>query len=178
MKFSNINRDRRREVADLFRSCFTSSEGAEEGDTIATLADELANAIDGETVFCFAAFECEVIVGAVFFTKLEFESPTQVYMLSPVGVLTPSQGQGIGTKLIAFGLNVMQAHGAQVAVTYGDPAFYSKTGFLPLPESRLKAPMPLSMPYGWLGQSLTEEPIPTLSDCPKCFGAFYDPKYW
>ena len=178
MEFRNIGRDYSREVTDLFRSCFTSSEGAEEGDAIATLADKLANAIDDESVICFAAFESEAIVGAVFFTKLNFESPAQVYMLSPVGVLTPRQGQGIGTKLIAFGLSGMQARGAQVAVTYGDPAFYSKAGFLPLPENRLQAPMPLSMPFGWLGQSLTEEPIPTLSDRPKCNGAFNDPKYW
>lgn len=178
MEFRSIGREHSREVTDLFRSCFTSSEGAAEGDAIAALADDLASAIDEETVFCFAAFESGTIVGAIFFTKLAFESPAQVYMLSPVGVLTPRQGQGIGTKLIAFGLSGMQALGAQVAVTYGDPDFYSKVGFLPLPEDRLTAPMQLSMPFGWLGQSLTEAPIPTLSDRPKCIGAFNDPKYW
>jgi len=178
MEFKSIGRDHSREVTDLFRSCFASSEGADEGDAIAALADTLAIAIDDVSVFCFTAFESEALVGAIFFTKLSFESPVQVYMLSPVGVLTPRQGKGIGAKLIAFGLSAMQARGAQVAVTYGDPDFYSKLGFLPLPEDRLQAPMPLSMPFGWLGQSLTEEPIPTLSDRPKCVGAFNDPKYW
>jgi predicted N-acetyltransferase YhbS len=178
MEFRSIGRGHSREVTNLFRSCFTASEGAEEGDAIAALTGQLTSAIDDESIFCFAAFESEAIVGAIFFTKLAFESPAKVYMLSPVAVLTSRQGQGIGKKLIAFGLSGMQARGAQVAVTYGDPGFYSKVGFLPLPEDRLRAPMPLSMPFGWLGQSLTQAPIPTLSDRPKCIGAFNDPKYW
>ena len=178
MEFRSIRSDRSREVTDLFRSCFTSSEGAEEGVAIAALAEGLASSIDEESVVCFAAFESEAIVGAIFFTRLVFEAPLQVCMLSPVAVQTSRQGQGIGTKLIAFGLNGMKARGAQVAVTYGDPDFYGKVGFLPLSEDRLKAPMQLSMPIGWLGQSLTEAPIPTLSDRPACIGAFNDPKYW
>jgi predicted N-acetyltransferase YhbS len=178
MEFRSIGRDHSREVTDLFRSCFTSSEGAEEGDAIAALAEVLASAIDDESIFCFAAFESEAMVGAIFFTRLTFESPAQVYMLSPVAVLTRRQRQGIGKKLIAFGLSGMQARGAQVAVTYGDPEFYGKLGFRPLPEESLQAPMKLSMPFGWLGQSLTEAPIPTLGDRPKCVGAFNDPQYW
>jgi predicted N-acetyltransferase YhbS len=178
MEFRSIGREQAREVTELFSSCFTSSEGAEEGDAIASLAHELAITIDDDSVFCFAAIESQTIVGAIFFTKLAFKSPAQVYMLSPVGVLTPQQGQGIGTKLIEFGLCGMQAHGAQVAVTYGDPDFYSKVGFFPLPADCLQAPMQLSMPSGWLGLSLTKSPIPTLSDRPTCVGAFNDPKYW
>jgi putative acetyltransferase len=178
MEFSRISSGRSREVTDLFRSCFTSSEGAEEGAAIAALAEGLASSIDEESVFCFAAFESQAIVGSIFFTKLVYEAPLQVYLLSPVAVQTSRQGQGLGKRLIAYGLNSMKDHGAQVAVTYGDPDFYGKVGFLPLSEDRLKAPMQLSMPFGWLGQSLTASPIPTLADRPACIGAFNDPKYW
>jgi predicted N-acetyltransferase YhbS len=178
MEFKSIGRDHSTEVTDLFRSCFTSSEGAAEGAAVAALAEALAGAIDDGDILCFAAVDNEALVGAIFFSKLAFESPAQVYMLSPVGVRTARQGQGIGTKLIAFGLKAIRARGAQVAVTYGDPNFYRKLGFLPLPEDRLRAPMELSMPLGWLGQSLTASPIPTLGDRPKCVGAFNDPKYW
>lgn len=99
-------------------------------------------------------------------------------MLSPVAVLTSRQGQGIGKKLIQFGLDRMRARGADIAVTYGDPDFYGDVGFLPLSEDCLKAPMKLSMPFGWLGQSLTASPIPVFKDRPTCVAAFNNPAYW
>jgi putative acetyltransferase len=178
MDFRKIGRDRSREVTDLFRACFTASEGADEGEGIAALAQALAGNVDEDSVFCFGAFEGEAIVGAIFFTRLVYEAPLRAYMLSPVAVETSRQGNGIGKSLIAFGLDVMRARAAQVAVTYGDPDFYQKLGFLALSEDRLKAPMKLSMPFGWLGQSLTEATIPFLGDRPACVEAFNDPKYW
>jgi len=63
-------------------------------------------------------------------------------------------------------------------VTYGDPSFYSKVGFQPLSENVIQAPLMLSMPEGWLGQSLTKEPIPTVNDRPRCVKEFNDPVYW
>ncbi|MCP9821019.1 N-acetyltransferase [Synechococcus sp. Cruz-9H2] len=178
MEFRSIDRKYSQELADLFRSCFTSSEGEAEGESIAALAAELAESIDDESVFCFVAIESDAAVGAIFFSKLTFESPARVYMLSPVAVLTSRQGQGIGKKLIEFGLNSMRARGAEIAVTYGDPDFYGDVGFLSLSEDCLKAPMKLSMPFGWLGQSLTASPIPVFKDRPTCVTAFKNPAYW
>jgi putative acetyltransferase len=33
-------------------------------------------------------------------------------------------------------------------MTYGDPAYYGKVGFLPVAEHVVPAPFPLSMPIG------------------------------
>jgi len=55
-----------------------------------------------------------------------------------------------------------------VVITYGDPSFYSKVGFEPLSEKIIKAPVTLSMPDGWLAQSLTEDPVPVINERPTC----------
>ncbi|MCP3875224.1 MAG: GNAT family N-acetyltransferase, partial [Desulfobacteraceae bacterium] len=47
-----------------------------------------------------------------------------------------------------------------------------------LSESVIQAPLKLSMPEGWLGQSLTEEPIPTIKERPACVKEFNDIAYW
>lgn len=99
-------------------------------------------------------------------------------MLAPVAVSTEHQGKGVGQALINYGLNELKNRSVDIAITYGDPAFYRKVGFLPLSEKIIQAPLTLSMPEGWLGQSLTDDPIPTITDRPKCVEAFNNPVYW
>lgn len=60
----------------------------------------------------------------------------------------------------------------------GDPAFYSKVGFQSIDEARLRSPMPLSMPQGWIAQSLTEQPLPLLTNKPNCVQQFVKPDLW
>jgi len=56
--------------------------------------------------------------------------------------------------------------------------YYSQVGFRALPENVIQAPLRLSMQEGWLGQSLTEQPIPPIHERPTCIKAFNDPAYW
>jgi predicted N-acetyltransferase YhbS len=99
-------------------------------------------------------------------------------MLAPVAVSTPHQGKGIGQELIKHGLDALRQRSVSVVVTYGDPSFYGKVGFESLAESVIRAPLDLSMPAGWLGQSLTANPIPTIPERPTCVAEFNDPAYW
>jgi predicted N-acetyltransferase YhbS len=99
-------------------------------------------------------------------------------MLAPVAVSTEHQGKGVGQALINYGLNELKNRSVAVAVTYGDPSFYSKVGFRALSENVIQAPLKLSMPEGWLGQSLTGEQIPTINERPKCVKEFNKPVYW
>jgi predicted N-acetyltransferase YhbS len=166
------------EVADLFKAVFTSSEGEQEGKLIGELASKLSSGIDGQEIICIGAYEDDSIIGSIFFTHLRFNEAIRVYMLAPVAVSTRHQGRGIGQALIGYGLDELRCRSVDVVVTYGDPAFYAKTGFQALSENIIKAPQKLSMPEGWLGQSLTEAPIPTLEERPECVRAFNDPLYW
>ena len=118
------------------------------------------------------------MIGAIFFTRLRFDEPIETYMLAPVAVSIAHQGRGVGQALIRFGLQELKSRSATVAVTYGDPGFYAKVGFQALSEDVIQASLPLSMPEGWLGLSLTEEPIPILSSRPACVQEFDNPDYW
>ena len=173
-----LKKHSREEVTSLFTSVFTATEGKKEGQLIGKLASELCSRIDDQEVICFGAFEKESIIGAIFFTRLRFNEDIRVYMLAPVAVGTRHQGKGVGKALINYGLNELKNRSVAVAITYGDPAFYSKVGFEPVPESVIKAPLKLSIPEGWLGQSLTEEPLPIINDRPTCVKEFNDPVYW
>ena len=178
MQFGLLRRDSRGDLEVLFRSTFRSTEGEQEGNIIGDLASKLAATIDNADVFCFGAFQEPSIIGAVFLTRLRFEDDALLYLLAPVAVSTLHQRAGIGSSLINFALNFIAKAGAEAVVTYGDPAFYARLGFKPLSERVLRAPMELSMPFGWLAQSLTNKPIQTRHGRPSCVEAFRNPAYW
>ncbi len=178
MNYQTLDKSKQKEVTGLFTSVFTTSEGEKEGVLIGNLSLELASSIDNEETICFGVYDNESLIGSIFFTRLKFNSPILVYMLAPVAVSTENQGKGIGQALINYGLNELKKRSVSVAVTYGDPSFYSKVGFLALSEKLIQAPLKLSMPFGWLGQSLTGESIPAINERPVCVKAFNDPVYW
>lgn len=177
MNFKIINNNDL-EVTSLFISVFSSSEGKKEGALIGNLTSELFSSIDSQDIICIAAYEEEIIIGAIFFTRLQFISDIKVYMLAPVAVATSHQGKGVGQALINYGLNELKKRSVSAAVTYGDPSFYSKVGFLPLSENIIMAPLKLSMPEGWLGKPLLKETIVPMIDRPTCVKAFNDPALW
>ena len=178
MNHKILDKHSQEEVTSLFTSVFTSSEGEKEGKLIGNLASKLASKTDNQEIICFGTYERESIIGSIFFTRLRFNDAIQVYMLAPVAVSTKCQGKGVGKALINFGLNELKKRSVTVVITYGDPTSYSKVGFQTPLENVIQAPLELSMPEGWLGQSLTEEPIPTINDRPTCVKEFNDPVYW
>ena len=178
MNFRILDKDSKDEVASLFASAFSSSEGEQEGRLIGSLASRLVARTDNQDVICIGAYADGSMIGAIFFTRLRFDEPIEAYMLAPVAVGTAHQGRGVGQALINFGLHELRNRSATVAVTYGDPAFYSKVGFQALSEDVIQAPMSLSMPEGWLGQSLSGEVIPILKSRPAYVQEFDNPDYW
>ncbi len=173
-----LDRSKQKEIEQLFTAVFAASEGEEEGKLIGLLSSQLAAQIDDHEILCCGAFEDETLVGALFFTRLQFRMPTQAYMLAPMAVHANHQNQGIGQALIHFGLNELKKRAVDVVVTYGDPSFYGKVGFQALSEEVIQAPLQLSMPFGWLGQSLSGEPLQAIHGRPTCVKAFNDPTYW
>ena len=165
-------------MASLFTSVFTSSEGDKEGRLIGNLVLKLSSAIDNQDIVSFGSYEEDLLIGSIFFTRLIFKADIVVYMLAPVAVSIKHQRKGVGKALISHGLNELINRDVDVVVTYGDPSYYSKTGFQPLSESVIQAPLNLSMPEGWLGQSLNQESIPTIHERPRCVEEFNDPVYW
>lgn len=129
-----------------------------------------------EDVLGFMAMEQGGIVAGIFFSRLTFDSPITAFLLSPVAVHPDHQGRGIGQRLIRYGLARLKARGATRIFTYGDPAFYSRVGFMPAPLET--APFRLSQPEGWLDQALDGGEVTASAGAPRCVAAFDDPAYW
>ncbi|WP_040725109.1 GNAT family N-acetyltransferase [Thiomicrorhabdus sp. Kp2] len=178
MNFKILDKKNKQEVVTLFTETFSSSEGEGEGRIIGNLVSKLSTNINNKEIIAVGAYKNESIIGAIFFTRLSFNEPISVYMLAPVAVSTKHQGMGIGQALINYGLNELKKRSVNIAVTYGDPSFYSKVGFKSLSEQVIQAPLKISMPEGWLGQSLTGKPIPIIKERPICVEEFNDPALW
>lgn len=178
MHFKFLDKKNETQVVALFTESFSSSEGEEEGKVIASLVSKLVRKAENEEIIGLGTYKNESLVGAIFFTRLSLQEPVLIYMLSPVAVSSQHQGKGVGQALINFGINELKSRSVAVLVTYGDPAFYSKVGFQSLSERFLPAPLKLSMPEGWLGQSLTNKPIPTINERPNCVEEFNEPDLW
>ena len=168
-------------IEHLFSSVFTEAEGESEGALIGTLAKELLARTDNHDLYGFVAVEQGHIVGAILFSRLRFaDDPASraVFLLAPVAVDSEHQGAGAGQTLITYGLQDLKKKGVEIVVTYGDPAFYSKVGFKPLSPETIPAPVALSQPEGWLGQSLAGDPLVPIAGPCSCVPAFDDPAYW
>jgi putative acetyltransferase len=166
-------------ITQLFTATFSDSEGEAEGALIGDLVTNLLKdrATDGTQVF--TATDNDTLVAAVLFSPMPYsDDPRRVVLLSPMAVATQRHGEGIGQALITHALATLGDQGAEVAITYGSPVFYGKTGFLPLTEDSAPAPQPLSFPHGWIGKSLTDAPLTPLKGTPSCVAALNDPQFW
>lgn len=178
MDFEYLSKLDKAKIEKLFRESFTFSEGEQEGRLIGKLSADLSGGIDNQDIFCLGVLIEKKMVASIFFTKLYFKEKIKVYMLAPVAVSPQHQKKGLGSSLINFGIDELKKKNVDVVVTYGDPSFYSKVGFQQITEDVIKAPLKLSMPQGWLGQSLKEKSIVAIKDRPTCVKAFDNPIYW
>jgi predicted N-acetyltransferase YhbS len=93
-------------------------------------------------------------------------------------VATEKQGKGIGQRLLTHGLAALRSAGVDIVMTYGDPNYYAKVGFVPISEADAPAPYKLNHPEGWLGQSLTDRAMAPLKGPSHCVEALNDPLFW
>ncbi len=77
--------------------------------------------------------EDDSIVGHVLFTPvLAPRAPDLAAMgLGPLAVSPERQRRGIGTALVDSGLGMLRARGCPFVIVLGEPAFYSRFGFVP-----------------------------------------------
>lgn len=178
MTFSLFDESKSQEVIDLFKSVFSASEGQSEGQVIADFVTNLIGTTAPHDLIGCVAQKNGAIVGCIFFSRLAVPSGQMAFILSPVAVSTDVQSTGIGKKLIEYGLDHLRSLNVNLVFTYGDPSYYSKTGFAQIDESTVKAPCPLSQPIGWLAQSLDGQVIQSMAGPTKCVAALDDPELW
>lgn len=163
----------------MYQQAFTDSSDADEGAMIANLMRQI---ITDNTYICHVAVEDDnEILGAVCWTPITLQNHAiSAYLMSPVAVKTTHQNLKIGQQLIQHGLKNLASHGMDLVLSYGDPNYYQKVGFKPLDVKKITPPYPLSMPFGWIGQSLTKMDIDDIhiSEPPICVPAFCHANLW
>ena len=179
MEFSSAFKGRERQIADLFTAAFTESEGPAEGRLIGNLARALLRDTARDDLFVFSAWTEGMPVGGIVFSRLIYElDGRNVFVLGPVAVATDCQGRGIGRRLLRHGLTALRNAGVDIAVTYGDPAYYAAVGFAPIAETFARAPFELSRPEGWLAHPLAAGEMTPLKGPARCVAALNDPVFW
>ena len=167
------------EIAELFRQTFAASANDAEAEAVIELVQHLMSDTPQEDVFVWNAREADKIIGCAFFSRLRFDADDRsVFIMSPVAVMTDRQKAGVGQQLIRHALADLRQRGIDFVLTYGDPAFYGKTGFSQITEGQASAPRPLSMPIGWLGQPLSEQAEFPLAGRSHCVAALDKPDLW
>lgn len=183
MKFRQYDSSEIETITQLFTQTFTDSEGENEGKTVGKLANDLLTTTDPTELLCFVAEDDSIesdskVLGAIIFTPLTFDDETKACLLSPVAVSTHVQKRGIGQQLINFGLQTLKEQGVELAVTYGDPSYYSRVGFDQITVEQIPAPFNLSYPHGWIAQSLNGGEIKVASEQSSCVEALAHAQYW
>ena len=167
------------QIIDVFYNSFSTSEGESEGALISSLVEHLLENTPELDIFIFAALRRDTVIGCAIFSRLTYSDDARnVFILSPMAVHPDHQNNGIGQTLLRESIAVLKDHGIDILMTYGDPSFYGKIGFLPVTEQVAPPPFPLSMPIGWIGQSLHGAEIALLQGSCTCVSALKNPAIW
>lgn len=144
------------EILEVHRSAF----GDEESPSIISLVSGFLKNESPENLLSLVYKSNNKIVGHVIFSKVKLESSDSLgYILAPLGVASQSQKQGVGSALINNGLGILESQGANFALVYGDPGYYSRFSFsVELGESFIP-PFTLAYPHGWHALSLGRSPL-------------------
>ncbi len=179
MRWSNVIAGHEPAIIALVTAAFADAQGVAEGELVGGLVRHQLAGTAPADIHVFTAVEHDVLAGVAVFTRLRYANdPRVVFILSPMAVATWRQRQGIGQGLLRHALAELRVAGVDVVTTYGDPAFYGHVGFAPISIATVPAPLPLSQPMGWLGQSLTGHPLTQLQGPATCVAALHDPRFW
>jgi predicted N-acetyltransferase YhbS len=173
MEFATAGRQEVEEIAGFFAAVFAASESEAEGRLVGGLARDLILTVQETDIAVLTRREGPELAGCIILTRMTFsEDARMVFLLSPVGVATARQGQGIGTALLRHGLAQMRAAGVDVVMTYGDPAYYGRIGFAQVTADQAAPPHPLRQPEGWQALWLDGEPLRPLRGGAHCAAVF------
>jgi putative acetyltransferase len=108
-------------VRDVNRHAFDQEQ---EGRIVDALRDA------GAVTLALVAISGDVVVGHILFSPLTVGVEVGA-ALGPMAVMPAYQRQGIGSRLVAQGLERLRAEGCPFVVVIGHPEFYPRFGFEP-----------------------------------------------
>jgi putative acetyltransferase len=114
-------------------------EGAEEAD----LVDRLRT--DAHVLVSLVAELGSNVIGHCMFSRMWINTSAglvSAVSLAPVAVHPNHQRQGIGSRLIQHGLELLRDQGERVVIVVGHPAYYPRFGFSTIIAECLESPFP------------------------------------
>lgn len=179
MQYSQIEAPAPAPLMALFQQVFSDSEGPDEGAVVGALVGDLLRDTPAGDLMVFVARDGDALAGCILATRMRYaDDPREVFLVAPVAVATSQQGHGVGQALLRFGLERLRAAGVDVAMTYGDPAYYGRVGFKQITEAQAASPQPMQMPQGWQAQALDGGPLAPLRGAAQCVAGFDRPELW
>jgi len=107
----------------------------------ANLVDALR--VEGNVLLSLVADRNGRVVGHVLFSRMWIDTATgeiEAVALAPMAVLPAYQRQGIGRRLIPYGLDALQGHGERIVIVVGHPQYYPRFGFSTALTRSLESP--------------------------------------
>jgi putative acetyltransferase len=137
----DIRRERRADreaVRDVHRAAFV-----DHGAHVAGLVDALRDLITDDRGVSLVAVEGDEVIGHVMFTPSLLDAPralVTVQVLSPLAVLPAAQRRGVGSALVRRGVEIVAGQSAPIVFLEGNPAYYSRLGFVAAGSLRYRRP--------------------------------------
>ena len=163
-------------IQAIHLNAFGDSEGPIIGQLVSDLLSEAA--VD---LLSLVAEDESGICGSIIFTRVSIkgsEHPSEAFILSPLAVLQERHDQGIGSLLMAKGLELLKARGVDLVFVLGDPGYYSRAGFESAEPLGLKAPHPVDYVDAWMVQELNTGALANTEGLVQCCSSLSSPEHW
>ena len=152
----------------------------EENKVIKNLVLELSKEAASQSIKSLVAEVDNQVIGYVSYSPifLRSDSCTSGYILAPLAVSPEYHKQGVGSKLVNDGIDMLTKDGAAVLLVYGDPNYYGRFGFKEEIGHSFMPPYTLQYRFGWTGMMLDDTPVPEHSIQFQCVSALSKPDLW
>ena len=119
-------------ASELVEAVFTASEGAESGELVRRLVEEIRSKRFYEPGLELIMVEDGEVIGYVMFSRFHLEGKyeNELLLLSPVAVKTELQRQHISRDLIEYGFEKARELGYRAVIVEGNPRNYRSRGFV------------------------------------------------
>lgn len=177
----NIEPSKATELADILAVHLAAF--ADEGPAILKLVDELLKDETAKPLISLVAKAQDLVSGHLLLTKAQLKgSSTDVSaaILAPLAVLPSYQNQGVGSRLIAEGLNQLKQQGIELVFVLGYPDYYNRSGFVTAKPYGLKPPYSIPQEYtdAWMVQELEEGALERSQGLVVCADSLMSPEHW
>ena len=152
----------------------------EENKVIMNLVQELHQETTSPSIKSLVAEVDNQVIGYVSYSPIFLKSVSRIsgYILAPLAVSPEHQKQGVGSKLINAGIDILTKDGVGVLLVYGDPDYYGRFGFKEEIGQSFVPPYTLQYPFGWTGMMLNDTPVPEQPLQFECVSALSKPELW